>query len=64
MLPEEQLMRGQSVLLADSEDLWDEQYQIEVSTVYHKRQKFRRRTLMRYIGFIHNVVETFVFLLK
>ena len=33
MLPEEQLMRGQPVLLADSEDLWDEQYQMEVSDI-------------------------------
>ena len=33
MLPEEQLMRGQQVLPADSEDLWDEQYQMEVSTI-------------------------------
>ena len=32
MLPEEQLMRGQQVLSADNEDLWDEQYQVEVST--------------------------------
>lgn len=29
LLPEEQLMRGQPVLSADSEDLWDEQYQME-----------------------------------
>ena len=26
-------MRGQPVLLADSEDLWDEQYQMEVSDI-------------------------------
>ena len=32
MLPEEQLMRGQQILSADNEDLWDEQYQMEVST--------------------------------
>lgn len=32
LLPEEQLMRGQQILSADSEDLWDEQYQMEVST--------------------------------
>ena len=32
MLPEEQLMRGQQILPADNEDLWDEQYQMEVST--------------------------------
>jgi len=32
-LPEEQLMRGQQVLLPDSEDLWDEQHQMEVSGV-------------------------------
>lgn len=34
MLPQEQLMRGQQVLLADSEDLWDEQYQMEVSRLH------------------------------
>ena len=33
MLPEEQLMRGQQVLSADNEDLWDEQYQVEVSNL-------------------------------
>ena len=33
MLPEEQLMRGQQILSADNEDLWDEQYQLEVSTL-------------------------------
>jgi len=33
-LPEEQLMRGQQVLSADSEDLWDEQYQMEVSVLF------------------------------
>ncbi|XP_065899738.1 actin-related protein 8-like isoform X2 [Dysidea avara] len=32
-LPEEQLMRGQHVLLPDSEDLWDEQHQIEAKVV-------------------------------
>ena len=32
MLPEEQLMRGQQILSADNQDLWDEQYQMEVST--------------------------------
>ena len=30
-------MRGQQVLSADSEDLWDEQYQMEVSAFVYNR---------------------------
>ena len=53
MLPEEQLMRGQPVLSADSEDLWDEQYQMEVSNAciaLFDGEKYNVKTVFQVVG--------------